>query len=359
MAGSYVYANPMSRFWNGKKVCVTGGCGFIGTPLVKRLITDGAIVTVADNLSKGSLSNLFETWNSLNLPFEEKAAPRIQAGPHRFLKLDLEKPEEAREAVQGQEVVIHLAATIGGRGYIEAHPADCTQNFSINLNVIRAAQQAGADRLAYASSACVYPQSLQEKYDSDYLLKEDDAFKDGWANCDKEYGWGKFSGEQILWAYHKQYGLKGSITRYVTAYGPRENDTHAIIALIRRALLKENPYVVWGTGEQDRDFTYVDDIVTGTLLACEKITDGTPVNLGTAKRYKLKEAAKMVLELCGHRAPIYFDKTKPEGVLSRALDITRTQKLLGWAPSISLNDGLLETIAWYRKVMPPSSETIK
>ena len=153
--------------------------------------------------------------------------------------------------------------------------------------------------------------------------------------------------------------MKGSICRYVTAYGDRENDTHAIIALIKRAVEKCDPYLVWGTGEQDRDFTFVDDIVEGTLLATEKITDCTPINMGTAKRYKIKDVVRMILDITGHKPnELIFDPTKPVGVLSRAMDNTRAKELLGWEPRYDLSEGLKKTIDWYVSAQPQSVETL-
>jgi UDP-glucose 4-epimerase len=251
--------------------------------------------------------------------------------------------------MKNQEIVIHLAAEIGGRGYIDTHPADCCKNFSINHNVIEEAYRAGVDRVHYASTACIYPVSLQSEYGSMYLLKEEDALQNGYANCDGEYGWSKYMGELELTAFRKQYDLKGSIVRYVTVYGDRENDTHAIIALIKRAIEKKDPYIVWGSGAQDRDFTYVDDIVDGTLLATERISDGTAINLGTTVRHRIKDVAFKILELTGHRPKkIIFDETKPTGVLSRALDIAKAKQSLGWEPKVSLEEGLRKTINWYQ-----------
>lgn len=340
--------------WEEVKCLVTGGAGFIGSHLVDRLIELGANVTVADNLSSGSLDNVFEVWTKHGLEFSKTLnSGRLVANGQTFIKCDLEEKSQVKEVVKDQEIVFHLAATIGGRGYIDKHPAECCRNFAINQNVIEEAFKAEVDRVHYSSTACVYPVSLQSKYDSSYLLKEEDAFKDGWANCDREYGWSKFMGELQLRAFHRQYGMKCSISRYVTAYGERENDTHSIIALIKKAVEKEDPYVVWGTGEQDRDFTYVSDIVDGTLLVAEKITDGTSVNLGTSRRYKIKDVAHKILELIGHEPKkIIFDVTKPMGVLSRALDISRAKQLLGWEPKVTLEGGLRRTIGWYMKVRP-------
>ena len=346
--------------WKDTRCLVTGGAGFIGSHLVDRLIEFGAVVTIADNLSKGSLNNVFEVWKKHELKFDQNFDGReLSAGDHRFVRCDLQDKDDAEKIVKNHDVVIHLAAVIGGRGYIDTHPADCCQTFSINHNVFDEACKAGVDRVHYASTACIYPMSLQADYDSTYLLKEDDAFKDGWGNCDREYGWSKFMGEIELQAFHKQYGLKCSISRYVTAYGERENDTHAIIALIKKAAEKREPYVVWGSGEQDRDFTYVSDIVEGTLLGTERISDGTPVNLGTSVRYKIKDVAYRILELTGHKPKkILFDTTKPTGAVSRALDNSRAQKLLGWKPKVDLNEGLRRTVDWYVKAMPQSIETL-
>jgi UDP-glucose 4-epimerase len=339
---------------------VTGGAGFIGSHLVQKLIRLGAVVTIADNFSKGSLSNVFEAWKANELSFNRQFnSERIHAGDHVLVKCDLVNRDQVEDVVSDQDVVIHLAAVIGGRGYIDTHPADCCQTFAINHNVFEAAMHAGVERVHYASTACVYPLSLQLEYDSTYLLREEDAFKDGWAGCDREYGWAKFMGEIELQAFHRQYGLKCSISRYVTAYGERENDTHAIIALIKKAVEERDPYVVWGSGEQDRDFTYVSDIVDGTLLGTEKITDGTPVNLGTSVRYKIKDVAFRILKLTDHHPKqVVFDTSKPTGAISRALDNSRARQLLGWRHTVSLDEGLGRTISWYSKARPKSIETL-
>jgi len=352
----------VSGWWKGKRVILTGGCGFIGSHLVDKLIGLGASVTVVDNLAKGTLNNLFEVWRGYGLSFSEQLVNgTISAGDHKFILCDLEEKPAVREAFQDDfDVVIHLAAVIGGRGYIDTHAVECCKNFAINHNVFEEAFRAGVDRIHYASTACVYPLDLQSEYDSDYLLKEDDVSRNGLACCDREYGWAKFMGEIELSAYHKQYGVKCSISRYITAYGPREDDTHAVIALIRKAVERRDPYIVWGSGEQDRDFTYVSDIADGTLLAVEKITDATPVNFGTAKRYKIRDVAFKVLEIVGYKPNhIIFDTSKPEGVKSRALDNSRAKRLLGWEPKVSLEEGLQRTVEWFKKTRPKSIETLE
>ena len=329
-------------FYEGKKVLVTGGASFIGSHLVDKLVEFKAKVTVVDNLSSGKLENL------------EKSLDKIT-----FIKEDLEYVilERLLEIFKGHEIVFHLAAVHGGRGYIHTHPADVCSNFAIDHHVFEASYRAGVERVIFASSACVYPPKLQSQVGSEYLLKEEDTdpFKlDDYLSADIEYGWAKLMGEVQLIAFIKQYGMKGCSLRFVTAYGPRENETHAIIALIYKAFERMDPYVIWGTGEQERDFTYVEDIVEGTLLAGEKVTDGTPINLGTGERYKIRHVAEKIFEIMNWRPKkLIFDTSKPMGVVSRALDITRAKRLLGWKPRFTLEEGLKRTIDWYVKTHKP------
>ena len=163
-----------------------------------------------------------------------------------------------------------------------------------------------------------------------------------------EYGWAKLMSEIQMKAFNKQYGLKCCPLRFVTAYGPRENETHAIIALIYKAVEKMDPYKIWGDGNQERDFTYVEDIVDGCLLAAEKpINDGTPINLGTGRRYKINEVVEMICEILNWKPKEFsYEKDKPVGVLSRALDNSRAEDLLGWKPKYTLKEGLAKTITW-------------
>jgi len=324
--------------WNGVNVLVTGGASFIGSHLVDRLILLGANVTVIDDLSSGKTENLEESWAKI-----------------RFIKKDLEYilKNEIKDLFRDQNIVFHLAAVHGGRGFITTHPADVNSNFSIDHHVFEACNNSKVENVVFASTACVYPTKLQENIGSDYKLKEEDSNPfDLNANmsADIEYGWGKLMSEMQLNSFKKQYGLRGCSVRFVTAYGPRENETHSIIALIYKALHRMEPFEIWGNGEQERDFTYVKDIVEGSILAAEKISDCTPINLGTGKKYKMIDVVKMICKILGwHPSKYNFDTSKPVGALSRALDNSRAKKLLGWEPKYFLEEGLVETIDWYKK----------
>jgi len=323
---------------------VTGGASFIGSHLVDSLLKSGAVVTVADDFSSGKLKNL-------EYQLRKRGRGRWTSRRLSVHRVDLKERGLTRKLMRDVDVVFHLAAQHGGRGYIHTHPAECCTNMALDQIVFEEAWRANVERICFASSACVYPHYLQEQAGSSYLLKEEDAdpFVRDKAFADLEYGWGKLMAEMALRAYSREYGLKSSSVRIFTAYGQRENETHAIIALIAKALVRMDPFEIWGTGDQDRNFTYVGDIVDAMILAAEKIEDASPVNAGRADRITLNQAAEIVFKLLDWRPKeIKHDLSKPTGVSSRAADLTRARKLLGWEPKVSYEDGFKRTIDWYR-----------
>lgn len=320
-------------FWNHRKVLITGGASLIGSHLVDRLVRLAATVRVADNLSSGSLDNLLST-----------------SGDIEFLHADLRNQGVADDACRGMDTVFHLAACHGGRGFIHTHPVECSANFILDGIVFEAAHRANVENICFASSACVYPTTLQEdRASAPISLREDMAnlHEPGKAFADGEYGWAKLMGEMVLQAYSRQYGVKTAACRIFTAYGERENETHAVIAWIARALIQQNPFPIWGSGQQDRNFTYVGDIADGLILAAEHIVDGSAVNLGSPRHIKVVDAVRLVLETIGFDPEIVFDESKPTGVFSRAADTSRAHRLLGWEPRTGFEEGVKRTIDWY------------
>lgn len=335
---------------------VTGGAGFIGSQLTMNLLERGSTLTVVDNpiavspeYGRLKLDYYFRLWRDAGYHVELNSDGIHVAGDHIVLAVvDLEtEVARFRKLVEGHDVVFHLASIFGGRAFVDERQADCCRGFAINHNVIDGAHRAAVRHLHFSSSACVYPGSLNRP---DHLLKEDDILStgEGWASSDNSYGWVKLMGELELLSYHLQYGVESSVARYLTVYGPGEFDeSHAIAALMRKACRKEDPYQVWGTGNQERGFTYVDDIVSGSIRACEVIRDATPVNLGCDKRYKIREVVDKILGISGHRPrKVIFDQSKPSGPYSRALDLQRSRQLLGWEPKVDLDEGLKATYEW-------------
>ena len=344
------FSDDHQQKWIEKNVLVTGGASFIGSHLVDKLVSLGAKVTVVDDLSSGNLDNLSASQSKI-----------------KFIKKDLEyiKKDEMRAIFSDQNIVFHLAAVHGGRGYIQTHPADVCSNLSIDHHVFEAAAESrnSMENLVFASTACVYPPDMQKKIGTNYKLKENDSDArtlDSYMSADIEYGWGKLMSEIQLNAFINQYGIKGCPVRFVTAYGPRENESHAIIALIYKAIQMMDPYTIWGNGKQERDFTYVDDIVDGTILASERVFDGEPINLGTGQKHKLIDVAETIFKLVGWKpTKIDFELSMPVGPLSRALDNTRARERLGWEPRFSLEEGLRKTIEWYKHTRRNLSKTTK
>jgi len=325
--------------WSNKTCLVTGGASFIGSHLSETLLAKGARVRVADNLSSGKRENLAAIANDVEL-----------------LIGDLRHMDFAGEATAGCEVVFHLAADHGGRGYIATHPANCAGNMALDNIVFDSAVRNGVQQITFASSACVYPTDIQEKKQ---LLREDMVSFDqrGGAFADEEYGWAKLMGEMSLRAYHKQYGTKTASARLSTVYGPRENESHALVALIAKAFIRQSPFEIWGTGEQTRGFTYVDDIVEGIILAGERIEDGSAVNVGTSEYISLNQIADEIFEVMDWRpvGGVRHLVDKPVGVMHRALDGARALQKTQWQPRTRLRDGVRKTVEWYTQNHDPNA----
>lgn len=315
-------------FLESRRVLVTGGASFIGSHLVDSLVEMGATVTVADDFSSGTMKNL------------ENSAAHIS-----IKEGDLKRADFARAVCEGQDVVFHLAADHGGRGYVDLHQAACAVNMALDQNVFAAVLDAGVQKIIYASSGCVYPNHLQGNASQELYLTEEMAGPP--YDPDGMYGLAKLAGELSLRALHREHGLASASCRYFTVYGPRGIENHAVMAMIARAFIGENPFVVWGTGEQIRNWTYVADIVSGTIRAADKIDDGTAVNLGTMERIRVVDAVNMVMGYAAHSATIETRPEMPTGPMNRVADNSLARRLLDWEPEYSFAEGLRQTVDWY------------
>jgi len=330
-------------YYAGKSVVVTGGASFIGSTLVERLVAEGAKVSVIDDFSTGKLENL-ET--------VKKEIAIINSD------LTLTKPTfEFFERTQ-PKVVFHLAAIHGGRGFIETYQRRILQNSIIDSNVFGASLSVGTDMIVHASSACVYPIQLQESESSRGLLKESDANFEtpGGAFPDGTYGWMKLMGEYFLETMVEGTTTLGRSARIFTAYGERENESHAAVALVAKAMLKMNPYEVWGSGSQTRNFTYVSDTVTGLMLlgqdTRERKNGGRvafdAVNVGNSTHWTVNNFVEQALINSGFVPDaVVFNSDKPTGVANRASDNTKILELFEWEPGVGLEIGVERLTSWY------------
>lgn len=316
--------------WKNKKVLVTGGASFIGSHLVDKLVDLGSTVRIVDDLSSGKKENI---------------KSHISKKLVEFVVADLREPGVARRSVKGMDIVIHFAGDHGGRGYIDLHQAGPASNLMMDGLVFWEALKEGVGKVVFASSGCVYPTYLQKNPNKKIFLTEDLVGPP--YDSDNIYGYAKLMGEKVLRAYHNEYGLKTVSCRFFTVYGSRGKEDHAVIAMIARAFIKQNPFEVWGDGTQIRNWTYVSDIVDGVILATEKIDDGTVINLGTMERIKILDAVDEILRYTGHKADIKLLPNMPTGPKNRVASNVLAKKLLEWEPKVKFIDGLHKTIDWY------------
>ncbi len=316
--------------WNDVPTVVTGGASFIGSHLVESLVDQGARVIVADDFSSGRRENL-----------------KLVRGKAEVRSVNLREYSEAKAVIPERAFVFHLAAEHGGRAFIDTHPFECWSNITLDQIVFRAAVERNCKKIIYASSACVYPVGLQEKGKRVWLKEEDAGFYGSRRESDGEYGWAKLIGEATLQSLVRQKGTKAALARIFSAYGPRENETHAVLAWVARAFIKQDPFVIWGDGKQERNFTYVGDIVDGLIRMAERVDDGSPINLGHDEAVVVEEGVRLVCKFMKHGPKFEYDLTKPVGVYARMADLKRAMADLNWRPQTSFDQGLSPTIDWY------------
>ncbi len=310
-------SEPDPSRWDGRAVTVTGGAGFLGRVVVGDLRALGADVRV------------------------------VRSGEH-----DLRDPAATRAALDGAEVVIHLAANVGGIGYNRANPAPLVyDNLMITANVFEQSRLAGVGKLVSACTVCAYPKFV------DAPFFEDDLWNGYPEESNAPYGLAKKMMLVLSDAYRRQYGFDSCVPIVANLYGPGDNfdleSSHVIAAMIRKyveAVERGEPTVtLWGTGKPSREFLYVDDASRALLLAGERLDTSAPVNVGTGTETRIRELAETIERLVGFEGETVWDASRPDGQPKRFLDISRARELMGYAPTVGLEEGLARTIASFRE----------
>ncbi|MCW2989705.1 MAG: putative GDP-L-fucose synthase 1 [Solirubrobacterales bacterium] len=310
-------AEPTREFWDGKAVTVTGGAGFLGTAVTRDLEALGAQIRVI-----------------------------------RSADFDLRDAQATREAVDGAEVVVHLAANVGGIGYNRENPAPLVyDNMMMTGNIFEQARQAGVAKLVSACTVCAYPKFVEAPFNEDNL----------WNGYPEEsnapYGLAKKMMLVLSDAYRRQYGFDSCVPIVANLYGPNDNfdleSSHVIAAMIRKYVEAHDrgdaQVTLWGTGSPSREFLYVDDASRALLLAAERLEVSDPVNIGTGVETRIKDLAETIERLVGFAGETVWDASRPDGQPKRFLDITRARQLMGYEPAVSLEDGLSRTIESFRE----------
>src|SRR5665213_3057515 len=314
----------------GQKVVVCGAGGFIGGHLVKSLLENGAEVIRAVDIKP------LEEWYQSSKGVEN-------------LSLDLKDKDNCHRAVEGVDAVFQLAADMGGMGFIENNKALCMLSVLTNTHMLMAAQEKGAKRFFYSSSACVYNGEKQIHEDV-VALKESDAYP---ALPEDGYGWEKLFSERMCRHFEEDFGLTCRVARYHNVYGPhgtwdggREKAPAAICRKVIEAKRSGRHEIeIWGDGSQTRSFMYIDDCGKGTLAIMESKID-EPINLGSSELVTINQLVDIAEEIAGVKLKRNYNLSAPKGVNGRNSDNTLILEKLGWAPSVRLRDGLRRTFEW-------------
>lgn len=332
-----------------KSIMVTGGCGMIGSNLVKRLVKENWDVYVADNLWRGKLENLND----------ENGRPVIDLDTHFFNK-DLTNYNEACDVIGMTEYVVHLADVVAGIDYVFKNQGEIFRiNNQINSNVFDCCRRAGKEKikgLLYVGTVCSFPLTRQNTLNPE-PLREHELFP---ALPESAYGWSKLMGQIEVSYLEKETGIPCCTLMFHNVYGTPTDygeRSQVIPALIRKAIKHpDEPFVVWGSGSQGRAFIHVDDIVNALCLALEKGWGRGHIQIGPPVCTSIKEIAEAVIKISGKNISAFYDTSKPEGDKARCADYTKAKEILGWKPEVTLEEGLRQSYEWIEKQITKNRE---
>ena len=331
---------------------VTGGCGFVGKNMVWRLLkTTNDRIIMIDNLSVGSHP---DQWIGIHKTKEyDNVVIYSDANSERvyFIK------EDARETFRSLRLdnnyfrdkfsidykklddVFHFAAIVGGRAKIDGDPMMVALDLAIDAEFFYWICNNKPNRVLYPSSSAAYPIDLQTD-EAAIALKETDIDFAKMGEPDMTYGWSKLTGEYLAKIAAKHYGVHITCIRPFSGYGEDQDLTYPIPAIARRAALKEDPFEVWGTGNQGRDFVHIDDVIDCILLAMDNIDDGTAINIGMGRLTSFREIIDVFCQFANYSPKIKTLLDKPVGVHSRYCNMDFVKQKIGWQAKISLEEGL-------------------
>jgi GDP-L-fucose synthase len=339
-------AKMVNNFWQGKRVIVTGGAGFLGSFVLEGLVRRGAADILVPRIEH---YNLVERADILRL-LDEAMQPADMRPAH--LNVEGFTTQPLPNFQPADLVILHLAARVGGIGANREHPADFFyDNLIMGVELIHQAWKHNVGKFVALGTVCAYPKFTPVPF------SEDDLWNGYPEETNAPYGLAKKMLLVQAQSYRQQYGYNAIFLLPVNLYGPRDNfdlaSSHVIPALIRKCLeaqeRSEKELVVWGDGSPTREFLYVEDAAEGILLAAEKYNGADPVNLGSGYEISIKDLAEMIVRLTGFEGSLVWDTSKPNGQPRRGLDVRRAMEKFGFSAQIPFEEGLRRTIEWYRQ----------
>lgn len=331
---------------------VTGGCGFVGRHLVKKLISHHKDIWIIDNLFTGKHPDLW----LVDLGFKKKSTNNkiviykgqginicfIEGDVVDVLTSEIDKQKKILPEFSD---VFHLASVVGGRELIDGDPILVAKDLAIDsvffLWLTR--KEKTAERVLYASSSAIYPTDLQNTNKYQALTEKMVKISGSIGQPDMTYGWSKLTGEYLSRLSHERYGLHVACIRPFSGYGTDQDLSYPIPAIAKRVVRRENPLTIWGTGQQGRDFVYIDDCIDAFFIILDNIGDGSGCNIGSGRITSFLEVLRIFTELEDYNPKILPLVKKPVGVAHRYADIALVSKF-GWKPSTTLETGLTKVL---------------
>jgi len=313
-------------FYTGKNILVTGGAGIIGHTAINRLLQEGAYIRTTE-------------YTTRKIGITDKNL--------EIIKCDLHSYEQCLEVTSDMDVVINLAAlTRGAKGQNSDPTALIRNNVNPTMNMIDAACKSGVEIFGFVGSSTAYP-------DVDYPAIESEGHTGEPHACYEGVGWMNRYCERVCMYFHNLTKTKFAMIRTSSVYGPHDTfdpeRCHVIPHLILKAHYRQNPYYVWGDGNQIRDFVYVEDVVDGMLETIIKHPNADPINIATGQPTTIRELACLITEIFNHRPEFFFDTSKLTMIPVQLIDVSKSSSLLSWSSKTSLRDGLEKTISWFEK----------
>jgi len=323
-------------FWANKRVLVGGGAGFLGSYLTPQLLEAGAKVTVVDNFDNSSIESLARVIDQIE-----------------FVEGDLRDAQTCDRMTRNKDVVMNLAAKAFGMEYSRAHNGEMlVYNLLSTLTALEAARKNSVERFLIVSSSCVYPD------EAPIPTPELDVFTDMPESVNQGYGWAKRIQELAGEYYARDYGMKVTTVRPFNPFGGNyrwgsEDKAHVVPALVKRVMDGEDPLIVWGSGNQRRNFLHAKDAMRLLMKIVEKDVVATPVNIGYDEDVTIADLVKLICDVVGASPRIIFDTSKPEGRFRKCADATRLREVTdNYQPEISLREGIAEMTEWYKRSFP-------